>query len=533
MADVARVIVIGAGVGGLATAARLSVKGHEVTVVEQAETIGGKAGRYERDGFVFDTGPSLFTIPAVYRDLFAKTGRTSLDEALDVQLVDPAFRYEFADGSHTTIPGVGVPAAADAMGYSFGLAAGRAWRDLMRRAAEIWRLTYRDVLMAPVSGFADYARLARSPAAIKAVAPWQSLRAAGKSLPDPRQRMILDRYATYTGSDPRLAPAALLTIPYVEQAFGAWHLGGGVSQLPLALLDRCVERGVDVRTGSSAVRVHTDSGAVRAVELATGEILSADVVVANADSLEVVDKLVPDPALSQVRKDRRRSTGSLAGFVMLLALEGRTPNLEHHNVLFPSDYDAEFDQIFGPSSGARRGRRLAAARPVDDPAIYICSPDDPAMRPDAESESWFVLVNAPPHGVESASGSNSRSAGRSGTTVDWTAPELAQAYAERILDRLDARYGVRARLRWFEARTPADLERTTAAPGGSIYGTASHGARSAFRRAPNTTPIDGLFLVGGSAHPGGGLPLVGMGAEIVANLIGRDGQGGAGTSTSS
>lgn len=510
MAGVARVVVIGAGVGGMATAARLSVKGHQVTVVEQSDVVGGKAGRYERDGFVFDTGPSLLTIPAVYRDLFLKTGRTSLDDTLDVQLVDPGFRYEFADGSHTVIPGVGIPAAADAMGYSFGLAAGKAWRELMMRAAELWRLTYKDVLMAPVDGLGDLAKLARSPRAIRTVAPWQTLRGAGKALPDPRQRMILDRYATYTGSDPRLAPAALITIPYVEQSFGAWHLRGGVSRLPGALRDRCDERGIEIRTGTRATRVHTEGGRVRAVELAGGEQLPADIAVANADSAEVLESLVIDPALAPLRAQRRKSTASLAGFVMLLAVDGRTADLQHHNVHFPADYDAEFDQIFGPASGARRGARLAQSRPVSDPAIYVCAPDDPAMRPDENTESWFVLVNAPPHG-------------QGPTAVDWNAEGVAEAYAESILDRLDQRYGVRARLRWSEFRTPADLERSAAAPGGSIYGTASHGAKSAFRRAPNRTPVEGLYLVGGSAHPGGGLPLVGMGAEIVANLIGRDG----------
>jgi phytoene dehydrogenase-like protein len=168
-------------------------------------------------------------------------------------------------------------------------------------------------------------------------------------------------------------------------------------------------------------------------------------------------------------------------------------------VWFPADYDGEFDAIFG--------RRPHAA---DDPAIYACVPDDPLMRPDDDSEAWFILVNTPRNG-DGADG-----------TVDWAAPGIAEAYADRLLARLAERgVDIRDRVLWRELRSPADLERSTRSPGGSIYGSSSNGPRAAFQRPANRSPIPGLFLVGGSAHPGGGLPLVGMGAEIVADLVGR------------
>ena len=137
----------------------------------------------------------------------------------------------------------------------------------------------------------------------------------------------------------------------------------------------------------------------------------------------------------------------------------------------------------------------------------MSAPDDPATRPDADSESWFVLVNAPRHEPDGG--------------VDWTAPGLADAQADRVLAVLAARgLDVRDRVRWRVVRTPADLERETGSPGGSIYGSSSNGARAAFLRPGNAAPLPGLFLVGGSAHPGGGLPLVTLSAEIVAGLIG-------------
>jgi phytoene dehydrogenase-like protein len=144
---------------------------------------------------------------------------------------------------------------------------------------------------------------------------------------------------------------------------------------------------------------------------------------------------------------------------------------------------------------------------VPDPTVYVSAPDDAALRPDEDSESWFVLVNAPPH----------RPAGG----VDWDEPGLADRYADRVLEVLAARgVEVRDRVRWREVRTPADLERQTGSVGGSIYGTSSNGTRAAFLRPANVSPVPGLFLVGGSAHPGGGLPLVALSAEIVARLVG-------------
>ena len=503
----ARVIVIGAGMGGLAAAARLRIRRHGVTVLEQSAIPGGKVGTFERDGFVFDTGPSLLTLPAVYRDLFLSTG-ASLDDTLDVQPLEPAFGYRWADGTTAAMPGAGPALCAEALGDALGGTAAADWRALIDRASRIWELTRRPILESPLSGPRDLISLARRPADIRAVAPFTSLRSLGRQLlHDPRLVTLLDRYATYTGSDPRRAPAALATVPYVEQVFGAWHLGGGIRTLADALYQRACERGVDFEFGADVTRILTESGAVSGVELADGRRMTADVVVANADASHVYGDLL-DSSLPSLREPRRRlarAVPSLSGFVLLLAVRGRTPGVQHHNVWFTGDYDAEFDGVFGTG-------RSRIVRAVTDPTIYACVPDDPLMRPDDDHESWFVLVNAPRHGN-----------GEPGTaTMNWNAPGVADAYADRILEVLAGRgVDVRDRVLWREVRTPADLEQATRAPGGAIYGSSSNGARSAFLRPSNRSPVPGLFLVGGSAHPGGGLPLVGMSASIVADLVGR------------
>ncbi len=496
----ARIVVIGAGMGGMAAAARLRVKGHQVTVVEAADTHGGKLGTYRRDGFAFDTGPSLFTIPAVYRDLFAKTG-APLEDSVDLVALEPGFRYRFADGTRLDMPGVGAGRGAAAMGQALGGRAAEDWRALLQRGGRMWATTRRPFLESPLTGMRDLLPLARDLSAVRTVAPWQTLRRLGRAtLSDWRARQVLDRYATYSGSDPRRAPAVLATIPYVEATFGAWHIAGGLRSLGDALRARLDERGVQVRLATPATRILTAAGQVTGVQVAGGEVLPADVVVANADASAVYGTLLGDGAPTGPVRRLGRATPSLSGFVLLLAVSGRTPGLAHNNVWFPPEYDPEFDAIFARD-----------ARPVDDPTIYACVPDDPAMRP-ADGEAWFVLVNGPRHSP----------GGRERGTIDWDAPGLADRYADRVLQRLAERgTDLSGRVRWRALRTPADLQRATGAPGGAIDGTSANGARAAFLRPQNASPVRGLFLVGGSAHPGGGLPLVGMSAEIVADLVGR------------
>ena len=492
------VIVIGAGVGGLAVAARLSVKGHRVTLVEHAERVGGKLFTYRRDGFAFDTGPSLFTLPAVYRDLFLKTGK-SLEDSVDLQEVDPAFRYLFADGSEVTLPGVDPAKCAQAFGAAFGPESDKQWREFTDRGSQMWRLTRGPFLQSPLKGWKSLLPLA-NPGDVHTIAPFTSLRKlARKYFTDPRMIMIVDRYATYTGSDPRHAPAVLATIPYIEQVFGTWHIGGGLGTLATALENRCHERKVEIRTGVTVTHINTNNGVVSGVQLDSGEFIPANIVVSDSDAT-----LTQDLLSYQDRKQTPSipNSPSLAGFVLLLALDGKTAGITHHNVWFPENYDAEFDAIFGKEP-----------KPPSDPAIYACVPDDPTMKPNSDSESWFILVNAPRHDPEKKHGFN------------WDSPGVKEDYAAKILELLAQRgTDICSRIKWMEIRTPADLERDVMAPGGSIYGTSSNGPRAAFTRPTNKSAIKGLYQVGGSSHPGGGLPLVGMGAEITAELIGRAGR---------
>jgi phytoene desaturase len=477
---VSRVAVVGAGVGGLAAAVRLAAAGHDVTVYEQSTVVGGKLGRFERDGFLFDTGPNLLTLPQVFADLFAASG-SSLAAELDLVELDPLVRHVFADAT-TLDTGGGHAAFLDRLGVWSGQTTAAEWDRLWRRAERVWNASWRHVLRSPVDGPGSLARLAWRLPDLAAIAPGRHLRGLGRRyLSDPRLRMVLDRYATYTGSDPRRSPAALVAIPYAELAFGGWYPRGGLAGLADALGGRARALGVTVHMGATVTGIATAHGRVNGVVVA-GQHEPADIVVSNVDVLTLFRDLLPTR--------RPPADRSLAGFVLLLGVRGRTPGLAHHTVFFPADYDAEFDAIFG-----------APARPVPDPAIYVSVPNDPTVAPQG-CEAWFVLVNTPPNGA-----------------VDWRTPGLAAAYADHVLDTLAGRgLEVRDRVLFREIRTPADLEAATGAPGGAIYGSPTHG----LLRTRNRGPVAGLYLVGGSVHPGGGLPMVALSAQIVADLVAQD-----------
>ena len=471
-------MVIGAGVGGLTAAIRLARSGHRVTVLEQSTVVGGKLRTHEvatgHGVFRFDTGPSLLTLPQVFTEV----------ELAPVPL-EPIVRHRFADG--TVLDSCADPVEfAGRLRTALGSDAADDWRRLWRRAERVWRASWRHVLTSTVDSPLALAGLAWRLRDLAAIGPGQTLRGLGRrTLRDPRLRMLLDRYATYAGADPRRAPAALVAIPYAELAFGGWYLPGGLGTLAGALAARCAELSVTVHTGQTVTGIEAAGGAVRGVRLATGERVAADLVVANADARHVYRDLLPTP-----RRLARLGPPSLAGFVLLLGLRGRTPGLAHHTVLFPGDYDAEFDAVFG-------------GRCAEDPAVCVSAPDDPAMRPEGY-EAWTVLVNAPVHG----------------STVDWTEPGAADRYADRILRVLAGRgLDVRDRIVLRLTGTPADLAASAGAPGGAIHGGATH----RLLRPANRGPVRGLYLVGGSVHPGGGLPMVTLSGQLVADRIGPAG----------
>jgi phytoene desaturase len=492
-----RVAVIGAGMGGMCTAARLAKAGYEVTVFESSDRHGGKCRTEWIGNYAFDTGPSLLTLPAVYRDFFQRTGDV-MGRVVELQPVSPSFDYRFADGSAVRFANLSRKETLAAIEKAFGNEPAQEWDQLMHQAEAMWDVSREPFIESELRSVLSLLKRPTLLRDLKIIAPWKTLR--DLKLKDTRLRNILDRYATYSGSDPRVAPAVLASIAFVEEAFGAWHIKGGIGKLGDAVYQRCLDRGVKFEFNTQVTQINHDGKSTTGITLADGRKIDCAIVVANADASMVYNKLITGKVkkLHKERANLDKADPSLAGFSLLLGLRPtETPTeLSHHNIFFPKDYDAEFVDIFDRK------------QPVQDPTIYLCAPQDESMVRHPGHEAWFVLVNAPRHDEGGNEGFN------------WNDADFNYRYAMQIISSLEERgISIRDRLEVMEFRTPADLERTVAAPGGAIYGTSSNGARSAFMRAKNRSPLKGLYCVGGSAHPGGGLPLVGLSAEIVTQAI--------------
>lgn len=482
MADV---VVVGGGVGGLAAALRLRAAGHAVRVLERRPALGGKLDARVRDGFTFDTGPSLLTLPAVLDELFRVAG-TRLAAEVELTRLDPQIRYRWPGGSG--FDACDDPEATSRAVDAFSPGGGGAHRRFTARGERIWAVAERTFLAGPMSGPLDLLRRMRSPRDLTAIDPVRTLDAvARRSFSDPRLVQWAGRYATYSGSSPYRAPATLACIPAVEARRGVWYPAGGMVALRDALVRVAERTGVELLAGCEVERIETSTDRVRGVVTTDGTRHRAEVVVANVDAEHLYGDLLPDRrALTRTRRAGR----SLSAFVVLAGVRGTTPGQAHHTVWFPADQSREFRQLIDEGELA------------DHPTIYACVPSvsDPTPAPPGH-ESWFLLVNAP-----------------AGAAVDRA------AYQARLFELL-AGYGtdLRDRVCFTETITPADLADRYRAPGGAIYGTASNGRRAAFLRPANRGPRRGLYLVGGSSHPGGGLPLVAISGRIVADLVGQDG----------
>jgi phytoene desaturase len=486
----AEVVVIGGGVGGLAAAVRLQAAGHHVRVLERNPTLGGKLDVYSEGGYTFETGPSLLTLPHVFDDLFRLAGTTLADE-VDLVRLDPQMRYHWSDGA--TLDVHDDPADTEAAMEEFRAGAGAAWRRFDAHGRRIWDVSERTFFAGPMSSPLSLARRLRSPRDLVDIDPMRTLAGrAGRFFDDPRLVQWAGRYATYSGSSPFRAPATLACIPHIESRYGAWTTRGGLGALRDALV-RVVRRlGVTIETSTEVRRVLLDgAGSVAGVEVVDvrgdgGVVHRCDVVVANADARHLYADLLPDrSALRRVG----RADLSTSGFVVLVGARGTTPGIAHHNVWFSDDSRAEFAE-------------LEAGRVAPHPTVYACvsSVTDPSQAPPG-CENWFLLVNVP------------------------AAIELdVGRETDRVLGRL-ADFGIdlAGRAEVVATRTPADIAERYRTDGGAIYGTSSNGRRAAFVRPRNRGARRGLYLVGGSSHPGGGLPLVTMSGRIVADMIAADG----------
>lgn len=454
----ARIAVIGAGMGAMATAARLAVAGHQVTVYERGSTYGGSVGRYERDGFAFDTGPGLLHLPAVYRDLFVKTGKRPLEECAELVQVDPAVRHVLPDGRTVTLPNASRGGAAAVLDQAFGPGAGDRWSAVLGRARDAWDATRRPLLEEPLRP--DWQVLGRDPypalrgsGLLRRRPPTLAEVAARELGADGLGDLLTTRVRAY-GIDPATAPASAAVLPYMEQTFGSWYVRGGIRELATAVYERCLERKVAFAFGAEVLEVFVRGNRPAGLLLADGTEVAPDAVVCAVDPRQLEIPLDPDSTPA-------RSAGLARWYTLFVALRGARPADAVHRTLLGS--------------------------------TTVLRPDDPATRPDADHEA--VTVHA--------------------VVTDGSAP-----FAEELLaTAARAVPGLWERLLWHELRTPADVEAATGALDGCVPPPALAGADGRLLHPANTTAVPGLYLAGGWAHPGGGLAHAGMTGALVAGLI--------------
>jgi phytoene desaturase len=475
-----KILVVGAGLGGLATAIRLAYAGHSVEVWEKNGEPGGKLKEFSQDGFSWGTGPSLLTMPHIIQELFADVGER-MEDHLELVRLDSACRYFWTDG------------------------------NVINEDAAFW-------LRPEVEQFIKYARgiyelsgeayLSRPPGDFwRAFTPrnWPKLRHIGKvattrsmaaeverRIKNPYLRQIFLRFATYNGSSPYLTPATFNIIPYVEAEFGAWYVKGGMAKIAEALAALAVRKGVTFRFNTTATAWNESE--------ATAQDCTkylADFLVCNGDVIGAQTGFLSSLFTSEQRKKTQRPPLATSGFILFLGVRGRDPRLGHHNIFFSDDYPREFDEI-----------HQQKINPTE-PTIYVSvsSRTDPAHAPEGH-DNYFILVNAPARDPRQA----------------WTYAET-RAYRNLVIKRLErfGFYGLAERIVTESVFTSGDFAARDLAWHGSLYGWASHSIGTSLFRPPLRAPgTKNVFFAGGTTHPGGGIPLVLLSGKMVAEMIQRE-----------
>jgi diapolycopene oxygenase len=496
-----RALVVGAGLGGLSAAACLSAAGWEVEVHEAAAGPGGKAGLSVREGYAFDTGPSLLTLTEVFDELFSRCGENRSEHLSFLPL--PRITAHFWDDGTvvrtSSEPGVLARELSASLGEDPA-----AVEAYLARAERVWDIAAPLFLRRSLHEADTY--LSRE--GVRGILSLGRIGALGtmhglhvRSFRRPRTVQLFDRLATYNGSSPFSTPGTLSIIAHAEYGKGGYAVRGGIRAVPREIEALARRRGASFHYGSPVERILVEGGRARGLGLRGGRERRADLVVCNADAGLAYERLLPGLHEDPLARRYRRLEPSSSGLVFLWGVGASFPELLVNNIFFSDDYRAEFAALF---------RDL---RCPDDPTVYvnITSKVDPPDAPEG-CENWFVLVNAP------------RDAGQ-----DWAA-ETARV-RRAALGRLSRVLGrdIGALVQTEEVLAPPDIRERTGSSHGSLYGISSNGRLAAFLRHPNRHPrVGGLYFCGGSVHPGGGMPLVLRSGMICADLIGRhEGRGGS------
>lgn len=479
----ARAIVIGSGIGGLATAIRLARQGIETVVYESAQKPGGKVSERNFDGFRFDSGPSLLTLPEMVLEL--------LDDDLrfPIRKLETITKYFYPDGTELTAHSDIGKLAAE-MNEKLSVPEAKV-TGYLESASKIYELT------ADLFIFGSFHRVKNllNAKSLKTMLNFRKIKAFSslhqfneRKLGNKKLVQLFDRYATYNGSNPYQTPATLSVISHLEHSLGAFIPEDGMIKLTNSLIQQATRLGVQFHFGKPVQKVEIDGSKVQGIWHESG-FHAADIVVSDVDIHRFYSVLLPDPKrLARIIKEERSSSA----LIFFWGMKGNFPELDIHNIFFSADYKSEFEYLF-------RKKDL-----FDDPTvyIYISSKYNPTDAPKA-CENWFVMINAP-----ADAGQN------------WE--ELAERSRLKILEKLERMIGQKLsdKIVSEEILSPPEICKQTGSVNGSLYGSSSNSRYASFNRHANfRSDIEGLYFVGGSVHPGGGIPLCLSSARIVDGLV--------------
>jgi diapolycopene oxygenase len=501
-----RVGVIGGGLGGLAAACVLAARGYAVTLFEKSPWLGGKAAVLEGAGFHFDMGPTILTIPSVLRRIFSEADRR-LEDYLDLIRLDPQWRCFFTDGTALDLVEDVDQMAAALTAYAPDTDSAKGYRAFHALSNRLHQISTRHFFWKSIGGIADMIDW-RAGFSAQLLGDVLNLRmgrsVAGtirKFIPDARVAQMLDHFTQYVGSCPESSPAVLCGIAHMQTTEGVWYPRGGIRAVPDALIRLGEELGVEYRAECGIRRVLTEANGarVRGVETDAGEVIELAAVVSNADSARTHRELLQDTAPRAAKRfERRRGyEPACSGVVLYLGLNRAYEHLLHHDFVFSRDPHEEFEYIY------RKGE------PAPDPTCYLASTarTEPATAPPG-GDALYVLVHAPylrPH-------------------HDWR--KMLPEYRRVIINKLKTTGqmpDIEDRIVYESALTPQDIHDRYRVLNGAIYGLASHGKwTGAFKPANRSPDVTGLYLAGGAAHPGPGMPMVLMSGWIAADALDAD-----------
>ncbi len=495
-----RIGIVGGGLGGLAAACTLASRDYSVVLFERNEWLGGKAAVLERDGFHFDMGPTILTVPSVLHRIFGEANRR-LEDYLDLVRLDPQWRCFFEDGTTLDLRENLDQMCQKLESYAPGSTNG--YRAFMQHSEKLREISERFFFYKPIGGLRDMFDASNSFRAstlrdVMSMRMGRSVASMVRSyVPDGRVSQMIDHFTQYVGSAPDQSPAVLCGIASMQTQEGVWYPRGGTSALPRALRQLATELGVEFRTGTEVTRIRLRGRDAVGVETDTGEFIPLRAVVSNCDTVRTHRELVGGVPQNRFEK-RRKYEAACSGVVLYLGLSRAYSHLLHHNFMFSRDPHEEFEFIY------RKGE------PAPDPTCYVCAParTEPSVAPRG-GEALYVLVHTPYL--------------RPGQ--DWNA--LLPKYRRTIIDKLKRVAGlhdIEQRIVCEDALTPQSINDRYRVLNGAIYGLASHGKfLGAFKPNNRSPDVNGLYLAGGSAHPGPGMPMALMSGWIAADALDEDG----------